>query len=581
MNKKEDLTLALFSAIAVFLLLTFTNALIGSGTSGDPFQITNCIDLNQTRDDLAAFYVLNNNIDCSDTINWNGGFGFEPISTFTGSFDGKNFTITSLFINRSGDNNVGLFGIMNGGNISNVSLDDAYIRGNYYVGGLVGYSYNYATVDNAYFSGQVVGSNHVGGLVGYSKSGTIDNSYATGDVNSTGGDYTGGLVGRDQNTDINNSYANGTITSQANYVGGLVGYNYQAKIDNSYSTGSVKGNGKVGGLVGYNNYGTIDNSYATGNVNASGGNNAGGLVGLNKDSTINKSYANGTVSSPVNRVGGLVGQNSQSSISHSNSTGKVTGATYVGGLVGYNYQGDIDNSYSSSNVIGNSTVGGLVGYSRDYVIIDNSYATGDVNSTGGNNTGGLVGRNRDSTINNSYSTGNVNSSGDNVVGLLGHNYGPGTYSVVENSYAIGNVSGANNVGGLVGHTDNTNNINNNYWYNKTIDSAGACIAYDANQASATDCEGSTTADAGRVCTVTYFFDVNNVPLLNWTYTPWSTFCNISGYPTLSWHNLTNVSECRAFGAVVEECPTEEEAAATVSGGGGGGGGAAGGTSTGV
>src|SRR3989338_927520 len=208
MNKKEDLTLALFSAIAVFLLLTFTNALIGSGTSGDPFQITNCIDLNQTRDDLAAFYVLNNNIDCSDTINWNGGFGFEPISTFTGSFDGKNFTITSLFINRSGDNNVGLFGIMNGGNISNVSLDDAYIRGNYYVGGLVGYSYNYATVDNAYFSGQVFGSNHVGGL-----------------------------VGRDQNTDINNSYANGTITSQANYVGGLLGYNYQSTVDNSYAKG--------------------------------------------------------------------------------------------------------------------------------------------------------------------------------------------------------------------------------------------------------------------------------------------------------------------------------------------------------
>ena len=51
----------------------------GSGTQADPYQITNATQLQEMQDDLDAHYVLANDIDCSDTVNWNSGAGFEPI----------------------------------------------------------------------------------------------------------------------------------------------------------------------------------------------------------------------------------------------------------------------------------------------------------------------------------------------------------------------------------------------------------------------------------------------------------------------------------------------------------------------
>jgi hypothetical protein len=41
-----------------------------------------------------------NNIDCSDTINWNAGAGFYPIGDspyFSGSLNGHNYNITGLY----------------------------------------------------------------------------------------------------------------------------------------------------------------------------------------------------------------------------------------------------------------------------------------------------------------------------------------------------------------------------------------------------------------------------------------------------------------------------------------------------
>ena len=48
---------------------------------------------------LSANYVINNDIDCSDTVNWNSGNGFVPIYVFAGTFDGQGYKIAGLFIN--------------------------------------------------------------------------------------------------------------------------------------------------------------------------------------------------------------------------------------------------------------------------------------------------------------------------------------------------------------------------------------------------------------------------------------------------------------------------------------------------
>ena len=81
------------------------------------------------KNDLIAYYVLGNDIDATATSGWNDGAGFESIGTeassFKGSFDGKGYKITNLYINRPGTDYVGLFGYVgSGGVIENVGLEN-------------------------------------------------------------------------------------------------------------------------------------------------------------------------------------------------------------------------------------------------------------------------------------------------------------------------------------------------------------------------------------------------------------------------------------------------------------------------
>ncbi len=73
----------------------------GDGSPGNPYQITNCVQLQEMQNvdvynPVHAYYVLMNDIDCSDTVNWNSGKGFVPIYSFAGNFDGQGHKITDL-----------------------------------------------------------------------------------------------------------------------------------------------------------------------------------------------------------------------------------------------------------------------------------------------------------------------------------------------------------------------------------------------------------------------------------------------------------------------------------------------------
>jgi trimeric autotransporter adhesin len=72
----------------------------------------------------------------------------------------------------------------------------------------------------------------------------------------------GAIVGMNAGT-VMNSYATGELQSTTN-TGGLVGTN-TGTVTNSYSTVRVKGTSNVGGLVGTNS-GTISNVYASGSA---------------------------------------------------------------------------------------------------------------------------------------------------------------------------------------------------------------------------------------------------------------------------------------------------------------------------
>ncbi len=195
---------------------------------------------------LAGDYELANDIDCSDTVNWNSGKGFKPVGPsgdgFIGSFDGQGYNITGLVINRPTEDQVGLFGIADvGAQISNVALLGGSVSGDNNVGSLAGASD--AVIENTYSTALVSGSAGVGGLLGFNL-GTISNSYATGSVSATGSAgvfRAGGLVGQAGNVfvpstgSIINCYSTGVVSGTGADIGGLVGlHRYPSMVTSSY-----------------------------------------------------------------------------------------------------------------------------------------------------------------------------------------------------------------------------------------------------------------------------------------------------------------------------------------------------------
>jgi len=232
----------------------------GSGTEDDPYLIENVHQLQNMSEDLEAHYELIDDVDASETKNWNDGKGFEPVGEmgenlyFNGSLDGKGHEIKGFYINRPENDSVGLFGYMIGP-VNDVRIVDAEVKGNNDVGLLVGHL-DLGGVSFSYGSGKVSGNSSTGGLVGYTSRGIVRKSYADVDVIGEDG-ITGGLVGLSSGTRVFNSYALGNTTGVSN-VGGLIGRVVgwspplaPAVVTNSYSAGYVMGKEDVGGLVGY------------------------------------------------------------------------------------------------------------------------------------------------------------------------------------------------------------------------------------------------------------------------------------------------------------------------------------------
>lgn len=165
------------------------------------------------------------------------------------------------------------------------TLSDSYALGNVQgsltqVGGLAGLNEGGA-IEGCYAMGNVSSNDQrIGGLVGYSNGGTIDDSYAMGNVSYTGGGtglvMTGGLVGLSSAT-VNECFATGDVdVAGASRAGGLIGQP-SGVVSNCYATGDVNGASTLGGLAGLT-LTEIANCYSTGVVTATGG-EIGGFVG--------------------------------------------------------------------------------------------------------------------------------------------------------------------------------------------------------------------------------------------------------------------------------------------------------------
>jgi len=203
----------------------------GDGSLENPFQVSNVIQLQDMNLDLSDHYILINDIDASNTSEWNSGKGFIPIAPdtdlerwgfngakFKGSLDGAGNNITGLHINRPNEYYLGLVGgLAKEGKITNVNLINCC----------------------------VIGSRSIGGLAGVNEKGTISYCSSTGNV--TGFGYIGGLVGVNNEGTISHCYAIGNVSGDDSHIGGLVGDN-QGNIDNCETSGNVSGRSTIGDL---------------------------------------------------------------------------------------------------------------------------------------------------------------------------------------------------------------------------------------------------------------------------------------------------------------------------------------------
>ena len=426
-------------------------------------------------------FKLTSNINL-DGREWTPIGMYDANARFCGIFNGNGFRIENLTITQRRDY-AGLFGVCGkGSHLENINLENAYVVGQMSVGGLAGEMIE-GVITGCSVSGYIVASNeYVGGLIGVN-GGKIINSRSTAEVHGNSND-TGGLAGVNGDIfpgTIENSVAEGFVTGYWN-VGGFVGRN-AGDITNSHATGDVEGEDWVGGFAGWTDLGTIKNCHATGNV--TGFFDVGGLVGFNgyagSTAQITGSSASGDVSGngPGNHcIGGLAGF-SGGIITDSHATGFVDGEGAIGGLAGEN-GGRISNSYATGNVMGHFDTGGLVGFNghvRSRALIENSRATGRVwaygpqnyafgglagysggrivrsfatgNTSGDDTIGGLVGEN-EGIIENSFSKGTVTARRLTAGGLVGWNWGR-----IEYSFAAGQVNSRRNSGGLIGQNQDS------------------------------------------------------------------------------------------------------------------------------
>ena len=167
----------------------------GDGSEGSPYEITTAAELLAVMEARRTIYaILNDDIvinkDLLKRIDKESG---EPSDTSDSivcwlpipdgwciNLDGKNHTISGLYINESGK--AGLYASLGVGSFKNLTITDSFVKGGDNVGVLIGdssYSTDSLSADNVKIENTIVrGNNCVGGLFGSLETTTDKTKYA-------------------------------------------------------------------------------------------------------------------------------------------------------------------------------------------------------------------------------------------------------------------------------------------------------------------------------------------------------------------------------------------------------------------
>ena len=485
LGKKKSITLAVLAVLAIALVIAVAvatvpattesaHALSGSGTAADPYLIGTKTDLETFRDIVNGTNGQTRNLkacaELTENINLNGSANntWVPIcvdSYYQGTFDGKGYTISGLYISKD-TGFAGLFSRIQNATICNVTVKGT-LSDRRMIGGIAAYSSGGSTIFNctnecaisssysdtmSYERNEPVAN--VGGIIGYvyGNGNSIKNCTNKGTITGVTGNVEGafgGIVGNSQNSMTIRSCSNVADIIAGRYVGGILGFSKNnTTVRNCVNSGNVTGWQAVGGIQG--------RSYLSPAI----------IIGC---------YNNGVVTSQMPK--------------------SDSGSCYAGGIIGQAYSGD-NISYCGNNgnvVASRSEVGGISGSVGRGATISKCYNTGNVSGYAQN--GGIVGSaSSNSTITNCYNVGNIRANDaktDVSAGIAGSADGA-TISYVFNCGSVTNLNGVDDYpytrrgsisgaisGGAIHHTYYlegsyrigigyfvyTTNVSTYWWYN--------------------------------------------------------------------------------------------------------------------
>jgi hypothetical protein len=424
----------------------------GAGTEANPYLIKTKKQLedfsslvNRGMRFTEEYIELGANIDLEAT-EWTP-IGTE-IAFFSGFFDGKGYTVGNFYTNNEKENQ-GLFGYFFSGELKNVGVINADIKGRSAVGGLIGFLGGGA-ISNCYSLANVNGSSAVGGLVGRRLVGSITDCYSAGEVTGGTSSSFGGLIGYDYNGTIINSYYDRQISGKTG-APGTATVTAEMKQMSTFNTFKDWDFTNVWGRRWDVNNGY---PYLRNAENKNIPNDENWYQSDETEFTINRldelllfahlvSNKTYTFYEKTVKLNTNIILNDITDLENWATTPPARTWLPIGITGGGTFNGTFDgNGYIISGVYINGTDSykGLFGRINPSAKIKNIGVTSSY-IKGASTVGGLVGQNYGGNISNSYSLATVSGSSA-TGGLVGHNYG-----IITNSYSAGAVTGA---GGLVG-----------------------------------------------------------------------------------------------------------------------------------
>jgi len=259
----------------------------GSGTENDPWII-----MYRTQMDQLAISEINNGqyyqLGRDLTYSYEGlgetESNYTPILVNEGGhFDGAGHTISGIRIypyDDFYDVTKGLFSV-NYGTVKNVTLTDAIITGDDYVGGIVGSNTKNGLIDSCHVTSTVIikaygyASDYHGGISGDNAGGVdkmpaIRNCTSAAILTNNGYencDVYGGIVGENVGGIVSGCTAYGASVTAIGAAGGIVGYNYwccdyeDPVVENCFAIDCTINSGSAGAIISNSGYATLNHNY--------------------------------------------------------------------------------------------------------------------------------------------------------------------------------------------------------------------------------------------------------------------------------------------------------------------------------